>query len=176
MLYSYIVFKRGAAKAPTLTDNDRKREKVLEIAAGEIGVCESPAGSNRVKYNDWYYSGAIYGEWAAWCMAYVQYVFSASGLPLPVRTASCTTLANYAKVHGQWVTRGYKPGDLMLMHFHKSQTATEHVGILESVHSTYITTIEGNTSLSSQDNGGAVMRRNRAYGCITGAYRPWYNM
>ena len=30
--------------------------------------------------------------------------------------------------------------------------------------------------LSYLDNGGKVMRRNRAYANITGAYRPWYNM
>ena len=78
-------------------------------------------------------------------------------------------------MHGQWVTSGYKPGDIVFMHFRQSSTATEHVGIVESVHSTYVTTIEGNTSTTSQDNGGAVMRRSRALSCITGAYRPWYN-
>ena len=29
-------------------------EKVLAIARGELGVKESPANSNRVKYNTWY--------------------------------------------------------------------------------------------------------------------------
>jgi CHAP domain. len=176
VLYSYLVFPLAPATAPAPTDNDRKRSAVLDTARAEIGVKELPAGSNRVKYNDWYYGASAYSASAAWCMVFVGWVFAHSGLPLPVSTASCTTLANYAKVHGQWVTSGFKPGDIAFMHWHRSVTATEHVGIVESVHSTYVTTIEGNTSLTSQDNGGAVMRRNRALGCITGAYRPWYNI
>lgn len=170
VLYSYIVVKLVSA-APALTENDLKRQKVLSTAAAEIGVKESPAGSNKQKYGEWYKLNGY-----AWCMMFTQWVFSMAGLPLPLRTASCTELANYAKAHGQWVTKDFKPGDVIFMHFKKSSTATEHVGICESVNSTYLTNIEGNTSLTSQDNGGAVMRRNRAYANITGAHRPWYNM
>lgn len=170
VLYSYIVFRLKRATTPP-TGNEIKRNKVLSIASSQIGVKESPSGSNLQKYGEWY---GLNGY--AWCMMFVQWVFSHADLPLPLRTASCTELANYAKVHGQWVTKGYKPGDIVFMHFKQSTTATEHVGIIESVSSTYITTIEGNTSLTSQDNGGAVMRRNRANSVITGAYRPWYNV
>lgn len=176
VLYSYIVVKLRAEPAKPLTENDVKRERVLSAARAEIGVTELPAGSNRVKYNNWFYGRVVSGASYPWCMVWDQYVFAMSSLPLPVKTASCTQLANYAKAHGQWVTKGFKPGDIAFMHFNKSTTATEHTGIVESAHSTYLTTIEGNTSLTSQDNGGAVMRRNRAYSVITGAYRPWYNM
>ena len=175
VLYSYIVFKRRSATVST-TSNDKLRARVLAAAAKEIGTVEIPAGSNRVKYNQWFWGREVSGASYPWCMAFVQYIFSSSGLPLPVHTASCTVLANYAKTNKQWVTKDFKPGDILFMHWSKSATATEHTGIVESVHSTYITTIEGNTSLTSQDNGGAVMRRNRAFANITGAYRPWYNM
>ena len=51
-----------------------------------------------------------------------------------------------------------------------------HIGIVEKVNDngTY-TTIEGNTSLSSNDNGGAVMRRTRGKSVIRGFARPSYD-
>ena len=154
--------------------NDQKRALVLQWAESQLGVIEWPAGSNKVKYNDWYY-GKV-GYTGAWCMAFVQWIFTRAGLPLPVHTASCTALANYAKAHKQWVTAGYRPGDILLMHWGKDKAITEHVGIVKAVSGKYVTTNEGNTSLASQANGGCVMQRNRAYANITGAYRPWYNM
>ena len=168
--YLCIWLKKEENK-PAKTAYELKRDRVLSIAAAEIGTKEDPAGSNRVKYGAWF---GLNGY--AWCMMFVQWVFARAGLPLPVHTASCTELANYARTHGQWVTSGYKPGDILFLHWNKSAAATEHTGIVEAIHATYVTTIEGNTSLTSQDNGGAVMRRNRAYANITGAYRPWYNL
>ncbi|BAK97359.1 hypothetical protein OBV_01610 [Oscillibacter valericigenes Sjm18-20] len=154
--------------------NDEKRANVLKWAESQLGVIEWPAGSNKVKYNDWYYgkTGCNY----AWCMTWVQWVFARANLPLPVKTASCTTLATYAKQHGQWVTSGFKPGDILFMHWGKDKNVTEHVGIVKAVKSGCVVTYEGNTSLASQANGGWVMERNRAYANITGAYRPWYNV
>ena len=154
--------------------NAEKRALVLRWAESQLGVIEYPSDSNKVKYNDWFYGKT--GATGAWCMAYVQWVFDRAGLPLPVRTASCTALANYAKAHGQWVTSGYKPGDILFMHWGKDASVTEHVGIIKEVPGKYVVTYEGNTSLASQANGGSVMQRNRAFANITGAYRPWYNM
>ena len=154
--------------------NDEKRALVLQWAESQLGVIEYPFGSNKVKYNDWFYGKA--GAMGPWCMAEVQWVFTRAGLPLPVKTPSCTVLAAYAKQHGQWVTSGYKPGDILFMHWGKDASITEHVGIVKEVKSAYVVTYEGNTSLASQANGGSVMERNRAFANITGAYRPWYNM
>lgn len=30
-----------------------RAEHVLDVARSQLGVCEAPAGTNRVKYNDW---------------------------------------------------------------------------------------------------------------------------
>lgn len=157
--------------------NGEKRANVLQWAESQLGVIEFPLNSNNVKYNDWYYGRA--GCNYAWCMAFVQWVFKRAGLPLPIKTASCTTLANWAKSHGQWVTKDFKPGDILFMHWGKNAAATEHVGIvkaLKQAKQTYYVTYEGNTSTTDQANGGCVMERNRAPANITGAYRPWYNM
>lgn len=50
-------------------------EQVLSLARGEIGVKESPAGSNQVKYNTWFYGREVSGAAYPWCMAFVQWVF-----------------------------------------------------------------------------------------------------
>lgn len=159
--------------------NDQKRANVLQWAESQLGVIEFPLNSNKVKYNTWFYGREVSGASYPWCMVFVQWVFQRAGLPLPVKTASCTTLANWAKAHGQWVTKDFKPGDILFMHWGKNAAATEHVGVVKEVRQAvqpYVVTYEGNTSLASQANGGSVMERNRAMANITGAYRPWYNM
>lgn len=171
VLYSYIVVKLKETAKPISSTNDVKRKIVLDTARKEIGIMETPAGSNLQKYGMWYKLNG-----APWCMIFIQWVFAFSGLPLPIHTASCTEFAAYAKAHGQWVTKDFKPGDIALMRFRRNTTSMQHVGLIESVQSTYATTIEGNTSYNNQDNGGKVMRRHRSYGIIPGAYRPWYNM
>ena len=68
--------------------------KVLEIARGELGVCESPPGSNRVKY--WEdYDPAYQGQ--PWCVAFLWWVFQQAGERMSFfgggKTASCGTLS-----------------------------------------------------------------------------------
>ena len=52
-------------------------DKLLSIAAGELGTVEAPAGSNRTKYGKWY---GLDGE--PWCMMFVQWCFAQAGMPL----------------------------------------------------------------------------------------------
>ena len=40
--------------------------KVLDVARKELGVKESPANSNRVKYNTWYYGREVSGAAYTW--------------------------------------------------------------------------------------------------------------
>ena len=102
----------------------RTREAVLKIAAWQLGVLESPAGSNAVKYNE-----------------------------------------------------AYRPGDILLFDFSGRRGKTEHAGILERVETDgTLVTIEGNTGTGNDANGGAVQRRRRKPGLVTGACRPRYNL
>ena len=148
----------------------KTREAVLQIAKWQIGVMESPAGSNRVKY------AADYGlNGYAWCMMFVWWVFHEAGFNLR-KTASCTELTNAYKAAGQWVTSGFKPGDIVMFDFSGKKKITEHCGIVVEVNSDNIVTIEGNTAVGNDANGGAVMRRQRRLDLVTGACRPGYNM
>ena len=151
---------------------------IIAIAAKEVGYAESPANSNKTKY------GEAYGwNGVAWCMIFMWWCFNQAGMSDLFygggKTASCGELKNYAIKHNQWVTGSYQPGDLVIMDFPNTKATTDHVGIVESVNGTVLTTIEGNTSPSdsgSQYNGGCVARKTRdtTEVKIVGAYRPQY--
>ena len=148
--------------------------KVLAVACSELGAKESPANSNRVKYNTWFWGKEVSGPKYPWCMVFVQWVFAQAGVPLPLKTASCGALMNAAKKAGQWATKNYRPGDVVIYDF-PGGAATDHCGIVEKVSLTGVTAIEGNTSQAgSQSNGGMVCRKNRPYSQIVGAVRPKY--
>jgi len=146
---------------------------LVKVAVSQIGTVESPAGSNKVKYNTWFYGREVSGSSYPWCMTFVEWCFNEAGAPMPIKTASCTALMTYAKAKGLWVTSGYKAGDIILYSFDGGADA-DHVGICESATNSTVTCIEGNTSLTSQDNGGKVMRRTRNIYLVQGAYRPQY--
>ena len=143
-------------------------ESLLSTARADLGYCESPANSNRTKYGQWY---GLDGQ--PWCMMAVQYWCDKAGVALPIKTASCTAFMNAAKASGKWITSGFKPGDIILYNF-DSRPDADHVGICESASSGSVTCIEGNTSTTSNDNGGKVMRRTRNIYLVLGAYRPDY--
>jgi hypothetical protein len=153
----------------------RTKADVLRIAADQIGVTELPAGSNKVKYNTAYYGRTVSGAAYPWCMAFVWWVFRQAGFNL-LKTASCTVLTTAYQKAGQWVTKDFKSGDIAMFDFSAKKKKTQHVGIIEAVYPKYVVTIEGNTGLTNQDNGGAVMRRKRYLKYVTGACRPGYNL
>lgn len=150
---------------------------VLKAARAEIGYKESPAGSNHTKYGVWY--GL---DHEPWCAIWVSFVFNKVGALDLVggKFAYCPYWVDHFKKKGQWLDRSEKPrpGDLV---FFSNGKRVCHVGIVEERLGTdYVMTIEGNTSASSNDNGGAVMERKRAYGkrgsswFIMGFSRPDY--
>ena len=108
----------------------RTREAVLQIAAWQLGVLESPAGSNAVKYNEAFYGRKVAGNAYPWCLTFVWWVFREAGFSL-ARTASCSELRRRYQAAGQWVTEGYRPGDILLFDFSGRRAKTEHAGILE---------------------------------------------
>lgn len=152
--------------------------ELISLAASQIGVKESPSGSNKVKYWDHYkqHCGKNYNG-SPWCAAFVTWCMSEVGAwkftSDEGRFRYCPSLVSWAKSNGQWVDRskGAKAGDIVL--FGNGSRAC-HVGIVEKViNSTTLQTIEGNTSTTSNDNGGSVMRRTRAYGTVGSS---WYVM
>lgn len=143
-------------------------KELLEIARKELGTKESPAGSNRVKYGEWY---GLNGQ--PWCVMFVMWVFEQAGVSLPARTASCTLLMNAAKSAGMWVTGDYRPGDVVIYDW-GGDRVPDHCGIVVSVSGTRVSAIEGNTALNNDSNGGEIMLRSRKTDQILGAVRPQF--
>ena len=144
---------------------------IMDTALAELGYRESPAGSNRTKFGQWY---GLDGQ--PWCMMFVQWVFHESGAEelLPARTASCGALMRSAKAAGCWVTEKYRPGDLVVFDFSGKNTRTDHVGIVLEVRGNSLYTIEGNTADGNDSNGGQVLTRLRPLNVVRGAVRPDY--
>lgn len=152
------------------TLNPKTKEAVIQIAKWQVGVVESPPNSNKQKYGEFY---GLNG--CAWCVMFVYWCFKQAGFNLK-KTASCTQLTNAYKAAGQWVTKDFKPGDIVMYDFSGKKKITEHCGIVTEVGKDYIVAVEGNTSASDNANGGSVMERKRSLKLVTGACRPMYNM
>lgn len=153
-------------------------DKILSVAQAELGTVESPANSNRVKYNTDYYGRVVVGSNYKWCAVFVWWVFQKAGASSLYyggkKTASCATLMSYYNKVGRLVKKDYQPGDIVFFNFSGGTRAT-HVGIVEEVKDNgNLVTIEGNTGTSNQTNGGAVMRRERELKYVLGAGRPIY--
>ena len=153
-------------------------KRVIDIARRYIGTKESPPNSNNVIFNTAYYGRAVSGSAYPWCAAFVWYVFREAGLSHLYfggeRTAHCNTLLTFARRHGLFHSSGYRPGDLALFDWSGRRTNAQHIGIITEVRANSVVTIEGNTSVGNDSNGGMVMERVRNLPSIIGVYRPEY--
>lgn len=141
-------------------------DAVLSVASSQLGVEETPPGSNKTKYGEAYgYNGV------AWCMIFVWWVFRECGLSNLFydghKTASCTTLMKWAKANRQFVTSDFRPGDVLLYQFDEDDSS-EHTGICVSSDGKNVTAIEGNC-------GDKVAKVTRSIRTLHGAYRPAYD-
>jgi hypothetical protein len=138
------------------------KKEVVKIALAEVGYKETPANSNLNKYGEWYGKNGV-----AWCAAFVSWVYFHAGMKWPKNLETskgfvwCPTLTIRARKNG-WVTTKPEPGDVVLFDWNNDGGA-DHVGIFIKwvVEGKTFETVEGNTSLNNQSNGGAVMKRVR---------------
>ena len=92
-------------------------------------------------------------------------------------TANCGVLGDWAKSQGRFYSYNTEPhyGDLVLFDFSGNHKTRQHVGIIVGGNGSTLQTVEGNTSVTSNDNGGAVMLRTRYRSQVVGYIRPAYN-
>lgn len=138
-------------------------ERVLAFASIEVGYAETPANSNRTKYGAWFGLDGV-----AWCGIFCSWVYDKAGANLgkigfTKGFAGCqTAVAHFTKSKESTATP--QPGDLVFFDWNLDKRY-DHVGIyVRKLSDTQFETIEGNTSLSNQSNGGMVMRRKRSFG------------
>jgi len=142
-------------------------KQVLDIARRELGTEETPPNSNVVKYSRWY---PMVGS--PWCAMFVSWVLDRGGIE-GYKHAYTPAGADLFKSQNRW-TQTPRAGDVVYFDFPDSVQRIQHVGFVEGVAGDVITTLEGNTSVTSNDNGGNVMRRNRPRGYVVGYGRPPY--
>jgi hypothetical protein len=136
--------------------------KILQIAAAEIGTTETPINTNKTKYGKWFGLDGF-----AWCGMFVSWVYHHAGLPLGVigyfnGFAGCQTAYAHFKSKNE-ITTTPQPGDIVLFDWN-GDGRYDHTGIfVRHLSDLTFESIEGNTSLKNDSNGGEVMLRTRKY-------------
>lgn len=134
--------------------------KIVEIAIKEIGQVEVPTNSNKTKYGKWFGFDGV-----AWCGMFVSWCYSAAGYPLPnigfsKGFAGCQTAVAYFKKNNKITTKPIS-GDIVFFDWDKDGRY-DHTGIfVKWLNDNEFETIEGNTAVGNDSNGGQVMRRKR---------------
>ena len=177
--------------------------ELIKIAEAEIGYLEKKSNSSldsktdNAGKNNWtkyardlykagYYNGNKNGY--AWCDVFVDWCFyqlcgkdAKKAEAMICQTgdygAGCTQSAQYYKNKGRLFSTP-KPGD-QIFFWNSSKSAVSHTGIVTAVDSTYVYTVEGNTSSDSGvvANGGAVEDKKYKlnYSRIRGYGRPYFD-
>ena len=136
--------------------------KIVEIATKEIGQVEVPTNSNKTKYGKWFGFDGV-----AWCGMFVSWVYSTAGFPLPKigftkGFAGCQTAVAYFKKNNQITTKPVS-GDIVFFDWNKDGRY-DHTGLFVKwidKEKGLFETIEGNTAIGNDSNGGEVMIRKR---------------
>lgn len=92
------------------------------------------------------------------------------------KTASCLDMLTWFEKNGQ-IVKSPLPGDVAFFKYATNARRTNHVGLVSNVEDLVnlrYNTVEGNTSLNSNDNGGAVMSRKRTSKNLVAFARPSY--
>lgn len=142
---------------------------VLDIAAKEIGVHEM-GGNNRGARVEEYQRAAGGRPGEPWCAAFVSWAFikatEAMGVPNPM-APRLGALSVWT--HAPEACRSKTPtiGSIFVI---DHGAGKGHVGLVESVTSDHVVTVEGNTNGDGGREGDGVMRRIRRYSDINVGY------
>lgn len=120
------------------------RNKVIEIAKGEIGYKEGANNANK-------YSKELYNKSQEWCADFIRWCFiKAEADSLFPISSYVPTVANWFDERGQYKNSkahggNYTPqkGDIVLFDYNTNSTS-DHIGLVEFVENGQVHTIEGN--------------------------------
>jgi hypothetical protein len=170
LLHSFLTGKKKPSALMRRRAERRKksfgpmRERALAESVKWIGTKENPPNSNKVMFSDWY------GLRGPWCAMFVTWCYTKAGSkafdPKKSRWAYCPFMVNDARAqrNGLIVVPAdrVQPGDIAMFDWQGDGTS-DHVGIVETKPNSKgaFKCIEGNTSTSSDSDGGQVMRRDR---------------
>ena len=148
--------------------------RALAEALRHVGVTESPPGSNRTMFGRWFGVDGV-----PWCAIFMSYCFSVgAGVTLcrgwhgagvnPRGVAYVPTLEAWLRATGRRVPAGSPPAPGDLAVYDWDGGLSDHVGIVIAVRSGgALETVEGNTAIGNDTNGGEVMRRHRRVALVS---------
>lgn len=138
------------------------RQSILDTAATQEGIKESPANSNKTKYGQWYGLDGV-----KWCCIFVSWIYDHAGNPLEAIDTSrgyqsCQSGYNFWKRNNR-IVREPQPGDIVLYDW-TGDGVCDHTGIFVKwldAANTKFQAWEGNTAHGKDSDGGQVMLRER---------------
>ena len=149
--------------------------RALAEALRHLGKRESPSGSNRTEFGRWYGVDGV-----PWCNIFVSYCFKVGAeytickgyRGAGVNGKGCAyvpTTEAWLRAAGFWIGRGApEPGDIVIFNWDQ-RGVPEHIGIVEAnLGGGRFRTVEGNTAVGNDSNGGQVMRRQRYLSQVNG--------
>lgn len=153
--------ERKAAKTPL-------RKKALAEFLTHVGLKESPPGSNRQMFGVWYGMNGV-----PWCAITVTYCYVKAGSKSFVKGSRYSYVPYIvadarAGRNGLQVTKDPRPGDVVT--FNWDGGVADHVGLfqhwLPGAEGSEFLSVEANTSVGNDSNGGEVMERHRTIGTV----------
>jgi hypothetical protein len=138
------------------------RDKILELAAKEVGYKEGLNNAN--KFGEWF---GLNNE--PWCMIACSKIYADAGFILKhggwlKGYASVPELYKQAKARG-WLTNDPKPGDLVIYDWNGDKKG-DHVGILKEKIPGFVIAYEGNTGDKDWSNGEGFYQPKRAMATV----------
>lgn len=136
------------------------REKIIQTALAEVGYKEEY--QNRTKFGKWYHLDEV-----PWCAIFISYIYDKAGHPMgkvdtPKGFHYCPSAYNFWKKAGK-ITTAPEIGDIILFDWNKD-FSSDHTGIFNGwvgKDHQFFFSVEGNTSVNNQSDGGSVMQRQR---------------
>jgi hypothetical protein len=164
------------ADQPPFSQPSAPGQLALAEALRHVGLRESPPGSNQTPFGQWYGIDGV-----KWCCIFASYCFAVgasrvlcdgfrgSGVRRGRGCAYVPTLARWLRDEGLWVPRQQPPAPGDLVVFNLRGDGPDHVGLCKGTPGDgVLDTVEGNTSLDSDSDGGQVMVRKRRLAVVEG--------
>lgn len=143
------------------------RQNIVDVARKYVGTKESPPDSNKTMFGKWAKLDGV-----PWCGLFVSYVYNEAVFPLPKigfrfpGFAGCQTAVKYFREKNK-ITITPVEGDIVFFDWN-GDGRFDHTGLfVKKIDDISFETIEGNTSLTNNSNGGEVMVRKRKYSSNT---------
>lgn len=165
--------------ASTGNTTNSQAQALVNMAKSQIGVQERSAGSDDIKYNDWFYGRRVSNSsgFYPWCAAFVSWCANETGILNTIipNTANTTAMKNGLISRGgvqHLKNSGYTPvcGDIIFF----GSNASQHVGIVEYTSGNVVYYIDGNNTSRVPhfvNNSRCTLNAGNLWGFVTPAYQ-----